>query len=208
MYFTPDIYIVEDGFYGGKDKNTSEWNGLVRDIMDQKADIAVAALTATADRLEVVDFCEPFLLTDLGIIISTIHNSLDFINWEFMKPLSTELRIWILVTFIIGVYLIYILENQHLVLQRIIDKGVFPRYQWREGFSYFSGLTFQRDLGGKNPQRAGARVTAVAFAFGMVIIMTTYTAVLTASKVSQSTSNPFHGFSDERVSIFISLYLY
>ncbi|XP_066917623.1 glutamate receptor ionotropic, NMDA 3A-like [Clytia hemisphaerica] len=199
LYFTPDLYIVEDGFYGGKDKNTSEWNGLVRDVQLHKADIAIAALTATADRLKIVDFCEPFLLTDLGIMISTIHDQLDFINWEFLAPLSTRLRVWILVTFIIGVYLIYILENQHLVLQRIIDKGVFPRYQWREGFSYFSGLTFQRDLGGKNPQRAGARVTAVAFAFGMVIIMTTYTAVLTASKVSQSTSNPFHGFDDERV---------
>jgi len=193
------MYIVEDGFYGGKDKDTSQWNGLVRDIQMNKADVAVAALTATADRLEVIDFCEPFLLVELGIMISTIHDTLDFINWEFLAPLSGELRAWILVTFIIGVYLIYILENQHLVLQRIIDKGVHPRYQWREGFSYFSGLTFQRDLGGKNPQRAGARVTAVVFAFGMVIIMTTYTAVLTASKVSQSGSNPFHGFNDDRV---------
>lgn len=200
LYFSPYVYIVEDGFYGGKIKNSTEWNGLVQDIRMRKADIAVAALTATADRFQVVDFCEPYWKIDLGIMISTMMNSLSFINWEFLGPLSVQLRIWILVTFILGTILIYVLENQHLVLKRITDKTAYPRYQWREGFSYFSGLTFQRDLGGKNPQRYGARVTAVAFAFGMVIIMTTYTAVLTASKVSQASSNPFRGFKDTRVS--------
>lgn len=200
LQFIPDVYIVEDGYYGGKDKSTGIWNGLVQDVLLEKADIAVAALTPTADRSKVVDFCEPYMRVDLVVMISTLNNKLSFINWEFLSPLSHDLRIWILCTFIIGTVLIYILENQHLVLKRITDKSVHADYPWREGFSYFSGLTFQRDLGGKNPRRPGARVTAVAFAFGMVIIMTTYTAVLTASKVSQESKNPFFGFKDDRVS--------
>ena len=49
--------------------------------------------------------------------------------------------------------------------------------------SYISGVTLQRDLGGVNPKRPGTRLLAVAFAFVMVFIVTTYTAVLAAQSV-------------------------
>ena len=194
-----DVYIVQDGFYGAKTAD-GQWNGLINDIYDGSADLGIAALTPTFDRQEMIDFTEPWIRSDLVVGVNFLPDSRNFINWEWLEPLEVELRYWILVTFMVGTILVYCLENKKLVLQRIIDPSIYARYSWREGFSYFSGLTFQRDLGGKNPQRLGARVTAIAFAFGMVIIMTTYTAVLTASKVQQEKSNPFFGFDDERVS--------
>ena len=201
LQFLFDIYLVEDGFYGDLEyiDGKLQWNGLVKDILMDKIDVAMAPMTPTSSRSKVVDFTEPFMKADISILTGEVRPIISFINWEFLTPLEGNLRWWIVGTFVIGTVLIYILENQDLVLKRITDKEVYARYRWRDGFSYFSGLTFQRDLGGKNPRKAGARVTAVAFAFGMVIIMTTYTAVLTAAKVSRESSNLFQGFQDQKV---------
>ena len=67
--------------------------------------------------------------------------------------------------------------------------------------SYISGVTLQRDLGGVNPKRPGTRLLAVAFAFVMVFIVTTYTAVLAAQSVQDQEQNPFEGSKDQRVSL-------
>ena len=194
LNFNPHMYIVQDGFYGSRDAVSGEWNGMMRQLISKQAELAVGALTPTHHTQSHVDFTQPYMEASVGILEATDSRVIDFINMEFLKPLGTDLRYWIVATFGLGTLLVYILENQRLALLRIIDPHTYPRYSWREGFSYFSGLTFQRDLGGRNPQRFGARVTAVAFAFGMVIIMTTYTAVLTASKVSKGSTFPMFGF--------------
>lgn len=200
LNFEPITHVVSDGFYGSQNKKTGEWNGLVKEIILKNADLAIGAIMPTPDKLAYIDFSEPYMEAGMGILISTIQDTFAFINMEFLAPLENDLRYWIVGTFIVGTILVYLLENQRLALLRIIEPNTYPRYSWREGFTYFSGLTFQRDLGGKNPQRFGARVTAISFAFGMVIIMTTYTAVLTASKVSEEKSNHLFGFKDQRVS--------
>ena len=199
LHFYPQVYIVEDGYYGSLRNGT--WEGLVGDVLKGKADFAIAGLTANEQRSAVVDFTEPFIRVDLGILTSSKQPALKFLNFNFLTYLSETLLWLILLCFIIGTILVYVFENEQMVLARIFDPNLRPPvYPWREGFSYFSGLSFQRDLGGKNPRRCGARVTAIVFAFAMVIIMTTYTAVLTASKVKQEERYPFLGFKDTRVS--------
>lgn len=47
------IQIVDDGTYGKKREN-GEWGGMVRELIDGKADIAVADLTITYEREGVV----------------------------------------------------------------------------------------------------------------------------------------------------------
>ena len=43
--FTYTLYSVPDNLYGVYDHETKEWNGIVRELMDRKADIAVAPMT-------------------------------------------------------------------------------------------------------------------------------------------------------------------
>ena len=43
--FTYSIYAVPDNLYGVYDHETKEWNGIVRELIDRKADIAVAPMT-------------------------------------------------------------------------------------------------------------------------------------------------------------------
>ena len=43
--FTYTLYSVPDNLYGVYDHQTREWNGIVRELIDRKADIAVAPMT-------------------------------------------------------------------------------------------------------------------------------------------------------------------
>lgn len=195
MWFSTDLYIIEDGFYGAQVNGS--WNGMVGDVVKGNADLAVAALTTTNHRSAVVSFSEPFLESNLAFLMpSGQDQDLPFLNFAFIKYLSDDLLWTILGVFIGGMIIVYILENTSRDGKAGINTN---NYHLKECFTYFSGLTFQRDLGGHNPKKLATRITAITFAFGMVVIMTTYTAILTASKVQQEVQQPFLGMKDHQV---------
>lgn len=45
----------------------SEWDGMVRELLEQRADLAIGDLTITYEREQVVDFTMPFM--NLGISV-------------------------------------------------------------------------------------------------------------------------------------------
>uniref|UniRef100_A0A1I8II90 Glutamate receptor n=1 Tax=Macrostomum lignano TaxID=282301 RepID=A0A1I8II90_9PLAT len=61
--FNFTVRLVEDGNYGTKTGNDSEgnevWNGMIGELIDKKADLAVAPLTITYERERVIDFTTP-----------------------------------------------------------------------------------------------------------------------------------------------------
>ncbi|GIX71051.1 glutamate receptor ionotropic, kainate 3 [Caerostris darwini] len=66
LKFQYKIKEVDDGSYGRKN-DLGEWNGMIRELIDGKADMAIADLTITYVREEAVDFTMPFM--NLGISI-------------------------------------------------------------------------------------------------------------------------------------------
>ena len=204
LHFIPRVYIVEDGSYGSK--TMGEWNGMIGDVYKGKAEIAAAGLTITNLRLKDVQFTSPFMRAPLGILMSNKKDRITFVNFTFLVYMTEQLLWCLLATFFVGIVTVYSYENARSFFaprgQEFNDDDSY-KYIWKESFTYFSGLTFQRDLGGKNPKRPAARITAVIFAFTMVIVMTAYTAVLTASNVRQEERDPFKGMQDERVSIVV-----
>lgn len=64
--FQYELYFVPDGKFGAENTTTNEWNGLVREIIDKNADLAVAAMTINYARESVIDFTKPFM--NLGMI--------------------------------------------------------------------------------------------------------------------------------------------
>lgn len=111
--FKYSFYIVGDNQYGSPHPVTKKWNGLIRDILDRKADVAICDLTITSARRTAVDFSVPFMT--LGLYPHILFNSKiakDFSSiilgvsilyskptneppslWSFMAPLS--LNVWL-----------------------------------------------------------------------------------------------------------------
>ncbi|XP_031771033.1 glutamate receptor ionotropic, kainate 1 isoform X3 [Apis florea] len=65
--FSYRLELVPDRKYGAKDPETGEWNGIVRELMRHKADLAVGSMTINYARESVIDFTKPFM--NLGISI-------------------------------------------------------------------------------------------------------------------------------------------
>nr|3EN3_A Chain A, Glutamate receptor 4,Glutamate receptor [Rattus norvegicus]3EPE_A Chain A, Glutamate receptor 4,Glutamate receptor [Rattus norvegicus]3EPE_B Chain B, Glutamate receptor 4,Glutamate receptor [Rattus norvegicus] len=63
------IAIVPDGKYGARDADTKIWNGMVGELVYGKAEIAIAPLTITLVREEVIDFSKPFMSLGISIMI-------------------------------------------------------------------------------------------------------------------------------------------
>ena len=60
------IKLSDDGRYGMQSNGT--WHGMIGEVVDGRADLAVADLTITSKRREVVDFSYPFMTTGIGIL--------------------------------------------------------------------------------------------------------------------------------------------
>ena len=66
LHFTYEIYQVEDGRLGEPNK-FGEWNGVIKDLISEKADLALTPITITSSRSNVVDFSVPFMETGISI---------------------------------------------------------------------------------------------------------------------------------------------
>ena len=206
-----ELYLVEDKKYGGFIPEQKTFSGMVGDVLKEKADIALAGLTITKQRMEYVDFTTPFMRTEIGIItLKTIKTNSDYLNLNFISNLAEETRIAIISFFTLAMFVIFGMDNIVLYFKGQFDRFYRnrsqPMYPVYECFTYISGLAFQRDLGGQLPNTLGGKVTALFFAFGMMAISTVYTASLTASQVVVSEQEYFSGLKDPRVRNLFSLF--
>ena len=193
LWLAIDLHVAGDGFFGSIVNGT--WNGMIGELVSGKADIAFAALTSTSKRSTVVDFGESFLHIALGILVaSTYADDIEFLNFNFVANVTGDLLLALFGMFICGLIILFVTEN---FLNRL--KGLERYYAFRECFSYLSGITLQRDLGGRNPNRGATRIMFIVFAFCMVVVMTTYTATLTAVQVKQENNNVLTGMNDPKV---------
>lgn len=198
------LYVVEDGKYGGIDKN-GEWNGMIGDIVKGKADMAVAALSVTKIRSTVVDFTAPYSENRMGMVFKPSMSDVSLINFVFVSQISHEL-IFAILLLIVGTIALQFTTENNFLLKRLINKERKGKYYpMKECITHCIGLALQRDLGGKVPNKLKGKVIAVTFSFGMAILVTAYTASLTAGQINEEENNPFIGSQDERVYITLLL---
>ncbi|XP_052444776.1 glutamate receptor 1-like isoform X2 [Carassius gibelio] len=110
------LEIVGDRKYGARDSETMMWNGMVGELVYGKADVAVAPLTITLVREEVIDFSKPFMSLGISIMIKKPTKSKPGV-FSFLDPLAYE--IWMCIVFAyIGVSVVLFLVSR------------FSPYEW------------------------------------------------------------------------------
>ncbi|XP_036932664.1 glutamate receptor 1a isoform X4 [Acanthopagrus latus] len=110
------LKVVSDGKYGARDPETKMWNGMVGELVYGKADVAVAPLTITLVREEVIDFSKPFMSLGISIMIKKPTKSKPGV-FSFLDPLAYE--IWMCIVFAyIGVSVVLFLVSR------------FSPYEW------------------------------------------------------------------------------
>ena len=93
--FKYKFQLVGDGKYGGLNPKTGEWNGMIRELIDKKADMAVIDLSMTSQRKKAVDFTMPYMNTGVGILFKKRAPPKPNL-FSFLSPLSLD--VWIYMT--------------------------------------------------------------------------------------------------------------
>ncbi|CAG2170364.1 unnamed protein product, partial [Oppiella nova] len=99
--FNYELYLVPDKRFGAENaSNPGQWNGLVRELILNKADLAVAPMTISYAREEVIDFTKPFMNLGIGILFK-IPTQMPTRLFSFMNPLAVDIWLYVVVAYIL-----------------------------------------------------------------------------------------------------------
>ncbi|XP_075739290.1 glutamate receptor ionotropic, kainate 2-like [Rhipicephalus microplus] len=81
------LKLVRDGAYGTRDSQ-GRWNGIMRELVDMEADLAIGDLTITSEREQSVDFTMPFMTLGVSILYKKTDQKRSLLF--FLSPLSGD----------------------------------------------------------------------------------------------------------------------
>ncbi|CAH1961045.1 unnamed protein product [Acanthoscelides obtectus] len=91
---------VSDGMYGNYDPNTKKWNGLIKDLIEFRAELAVCDLTITYERKTAVDFTVPFMTLGVSILYSkAVKEPPELLS--FSHPLSLDVWLYMFTAYLL-----------------------------------------------------------------------------------------------------------
>ncbi|XP_059470882.1 glutamate receptor ionotropic, kainate 2 isoform X6 [Neocloeon triangulifer] len=182
--FNYDIRLVPDHMYGVYDPETKSWNGIVRELMDKRADLAVASMTINYARESVIDFTKPFMNLGIGILFK-VPTSQPTRLFSFMNPLAVEIWLYVLAAYVLVSFTLFVMarfspyewNNPHPCLA---DSDIVEnQFSVSNSFWFITG-TFLRQGSGLNPKATSTRIVGGIWWFFTLIIISSYTANLAA----------------------------
>ncbi|KAJ8910754.1 hypothetical protein NQ315_017211 [Exocentrus adspersus] len=104
------FYLVPDNNYGTYDPEKKQWNGLIRELMDLKADLAICDLTITYERKQEVDFTVPFMTLGISILYAKAVKEPPALL-SFMLPLSLDVWLYTATAYLVVSMIIFLVAR-------------------------------------------------------------------------------------------------
>ncbi|XP_044262845.1 glutamate receptor ionotropic, kainate 2-like [Tribolium madens] len=193
--FNYTFILREDKQNGDKNQSTGEWSGMIGDVIDGVADLAIADLTITAGREEAVDFTSPFM--NLGIsILAQKPGTAPPSFFSFADPFALDT--WIMIALAYAV-----VSVSFFILSRICpDEWTNPypcveepeflinQFSLSNSFWYAVGSLMQQGTE-LAPIGVPTRMVAGMWWFLILIMVSSYTASLAAFLANENTITLF-----------------
>ncbi|XP_045462380.1 glutamate receptor ionotropic, kainate 1 isoform X2 [Harmonia axyridis] len=198
--FQYTIRLVPDHMYGVYDPDTKQWNGIVRELMEKRADLAVASMTINYARESVIDFTKPFMNLGIGILFK-VPTSQPARLFSFMNPLAVEIWLYVLAAYILVSFTLFVMarfspyewNNPHPCHQ---DSDIVEnQFSVSNSFWFITG-TFLRQGSGLNPKATSTRIVGGIWWFFTLIIISSYTANLAAFLTVERMITPIESAQD------------
>ncbi|XP_043580325.1 glutamate receptor ionotropic, kainate 2 isoform X3 [Bombus pyrosoma] len=198
--FAYRIELVPDGKYGVYDYETGEWNGIVRQLIDKKADLAVGSMTINYARESVIDFTKPFMNLGISILfkVPTSHPARLF---SFMNPLAIQIWLYVLAAYVLVSVMMFVVarispyewNNPHPCHTE--SELVENQFSLANSFWFTIGTLMQQgsDL---NPKATSTRIVGGIWWFFTLIIISSYTANLAAFLTVERMITPIENAED------------
>uniref|UniRef100_A0A8B9LU30 Glutamate receptor n=1 Tax=Astyanax mexicanus TaxID=7994 RepID=A0A8B9LU30_ASTMX len=200
LKFSFRIKLVDDGLYGAPEPNGS-WTGMVGELINRKADLAVAGFTITSEREKVIDFSKPFMTLGISILYR-VHIGRKPGYFSFLDPFSPAVWLFMLLAYLAVSCVLFLAArlspyewyNPHPCLRERRD---LLENQYTLGNSlWFPVGGFMQQGSEIMPRALSTRcVSGVWWAFTLIII-SSYTANLAAFLTVQRMEVPIESADD------------
>ncbi|XP_049301470.1 glutamate receptor ionotropic, kainate 2-like isoform X3 [Anopheles funestus] len=198
--FNYTFILQEDGVYGSLNSETKKWNGMVLELLEWRADLAITDLTITSDRESAVDFTMPFMNLGISILFRKPTKEPPSL-FSFMSPFSKQ--VWL---YLGGAYMM--VSMSLFVLGRISPKewdNPYPCIEEPEElenqFSFSNSMWFTigalLQQGSEiAPKAPATRAVASIWWFFTLIMVSSYTANLAAFLTVEQVVSPINNAED------------
>ncbi|XP_035214146.1 glutamate receptor ionotropic, kainate 2-like isoform X1 [Stegodyphus dumicola] len=198
--FNYDLYLVPDNKFGAENTTTGEWSGLVKEIIEKNADLAVAPMTINFARESVIDFTKPFMNLGIGILFKLPKN-MPVRLFSFMSPLAVDIWLYVLAAyvlvsstmFIVARFSPYEWQNPH----PCVTESDVMENQFSLGNSFwFTIVTLMHQGCDLNPKATSTRIIGAIWWFFTLIMISSYTANLAAFLTVERMITPIESVED------------
>uniref|UniRef100_A0AAY4DCU3 Glutamate receptor n=1 Tax=Denticeps clupeoides TaxID=299321 RepID=A0AAY4DCU3_9TELE len=197
--FSYEVKLVSDGKYGAQN-DKGEWNGMVRELIDHIADLAVAPLTITYVREKVIDFSKPFMTLGISILYRKPNGTNPGV-FSFLNPLTPDIWMYVLlaclgvscVLFVIARFTPYEWYNPHPC--NPASDVVQNNFTMLNSFWFGVGALMQQGSE-LMPKALSTRIVGGIWWFFTLIIISSYTANLAAFLTVERMDSPIESADD------------
>ncbi|XP_076089947.1 glutamate receptor ionotropic, NMDA 3A-like [Mytilus galloprovincialis] len=195
LNFEYTMYVVQDTEYGKKINGS--WTGMVYDLMEGTAHMAIGAFSITRPRLEVIDFTYPYFFSGFSVLY---HEKIGYsILHAFLEPFHSY--VW---------YSIFISATISGICSSIFEwNSPFGLNPWgrkrKQNYCLASGLTmvysllFGHTVKTKSPKSWPSKVLQNFWACACIFIMASYTANLAAYIAGKHAGINYNDLHDPRL---------
>eukprot|EP00794_Sanderia_malayensis_P009488 gene9488-10479_t len=194
-----DIHVSRDGLYGGYNETSGTANGLVEEIMNGNADIAVDMLEEPSRR-KALEFTKPYEVSYHGI--AYIRNSQSNSD-GVLSPFSDILWAAIASVIVVIVLAAWLLERVSPFGQKQKNKRTMIKTDYIFGISesmeYIWGTICCGEIIQEKPSSTACRVASIFLSFSFIIIVALYSANLITSFVVVDETPLVTGLKDPKI---------
>src|SRR5713101_6703016 len=172
------------------------WKKTVPELIDAlksgQADVAVAAISITSDREELIDFSTPYYESGLQILVGASSSSsagalANLVTWDFAR--------------LLGVLALALLLSSHLLwwFERRRNEGDFPvsyKHGVWESLWWTSSVLITGGCENKAPVGVGGRLVAVVWMLTGILLVSYITASVTSAMTVRSLTSGIRGPGD------------
>ena len=196
------LLVSRDGLYGSYDLATRKSNGIIREIVEENADIGLD-LEENIPRSHVLSFSKPYVISNAALLYvrgDSVRST------GIFAPFHVNLWLGILGSIICVITFVWVLERytpygHYKYNQRSIVDNDDHSFNIIESITYVWGTYFTGEIIVMKPRSFASRATTTVVSICAIMIISAYSANLISYLIVVDETPPINGLVDERVSI-------